>query len=221
MKKTNKSEKYADASNKYVLAKCIKSITEMDYSDMELHKIIEFYLLQAPVMTEKKADCFGHKRLKDYGWNGNGDMTNLEKSLLNMAGMDSFNFIKAPEIKKTLEKVNLNDEICFEYPRAVLQQKYKIKIEEGGSVSIPNGETKMECLFRHVRNSLAHNRTYYKNRHLLLEDFDEKSNKVTARILIHRDTLLSWIKVITRQDNIQTDLKCAESFSNRAEERSA
>lgn len=109
-----------------------------------------------------------------------------------------------------MERQNLR--ICVECPRGVLKWRYKSIITEDEDVmfiSSPNSnssqdddetndqhETMLSCLFRHIRNSFAHNNTYFfENGNLLLIDFDGK-NKVSAMLLIRQQTLFDWMALI-------------------------
>ena len=56
--------------------------------------------------------------------------------------------------------MDLADEICIQHPRAVMKQNCSVSIQEDGTTIINQNETRMECLFRHIRNSFAHNHTY-------------------------------------------------------------
>ena len=50
-------------------------------------------------------------------------------------------------------------------------------------------------IMAHIRNALAHGNTYFfENDFLMLEDlsFD---NKITARMIFHKSTLVSWIRL--------------------------
>ena len=187
---------------KVELCKCIKSIVDMNYTEKQILEILDFFLFKAPVLKNGKADdMFGSKTLKFYGWVGNSDMIRLEGLLLQAAGMSAFCLIKSDDIVNTLDSMNLTEKICVEHPRAVLKQNFKVTVLEDGTAVIAQQESRLECLFRHIRNSLAHNHTYlFENNNILLEDCEE-NGKVSARILIPRDSLLEWIKIIRRDNN--------------------
>lgn len=185
---------------KVEIKKYIKPLTEMEIDKDKLLELIVFYLFNAPVLSASKPkNDFGLKSLKDYGWVGNSDMVKLEGRLLRAAGLGMFCFIKSDSINQTLESMDLQDKICIEHPRAVLKHNCSPQLREDGSFSITQHETRMECLFRHIRNSLAHNHTYFfDNGYVLLEDCDD-SEKVTARILIPKDALIEWVSIIKQK----------------------
>lgn len=184
----------------------IHLISHAGYSAQECKEIIEFYLFNAPILTGDKNNRFGLKSLKDYGWHGNSDMCKLEKELLRAANMNSFCFVRSSSISLTLNQMLLGtNNWCVSHPRAVLKQDFNCNVLEDGNAEIANKETRMECLFRHIRNSLAHNRVYvFDNGNIVLEDADEKNETITARILLNKSTLSEWIKVIkkTKTDQI-------------------
>jgi len=183
------------------------------YTDEEFKSIIEFFVLNAPVLKADKTDDFGLKSLKNFGWYGSSGMNKLECELLKASQLPFLCFIRSSSINATLEQMNLNDQICIEHPRAVLMQNYSFSILENGVPKIENAETRMECLFRHIRNSIAHNHTYvFDNGFIMLEDYDSKSKEVTARILIHKTALLRWIHVI-KKDNAHWEQPASECQS--------
>lgn len=165
-------------------------------------KIFDFYVSKAPVLKNDKKDTegFGLRSLKDLGWIGNTGLGRLEAELISKADLTLY-FIRSESIGSTLEAMNLDGSICIEHPRGVLQQKTNVILKENGEVSITPGERRMECLFRHIRNSLAHGRTYYfNNGFIMLEDIDDNSKK-TARLLLKFQSLIDWIEIIEHPDN--------------------
>lgn len=176
----------------------ICSIADAGYSDDEFKSIIEFYVLKAPIMKSDKSDSYGLKNLKEYGWFGNAGMNELERKLLKSSNIPSFCFIRSTTIKDTLENMLLGDaNWCVEHPRAVLKQDFTTKVFENGKVEVDTSETRMECLFRHIRNALAHNHTYvFENGNIVLEDVDNQNHTISARILLKKETLLQWIEII-------------------------
>ena len=115
------------------------------------------------------------------------------------ADMGIFCFVKSDSIDSTLDNMNLGERICINHPRAVLKQNYSVSIQEDGNVLLSQKETRMECLFRHIRNSFAHNHTYcFENDSVLLEDCEE-NGKISARILMPKQALIDWIYIIKKE----------------------
>lgn len=182
----------------------IKSITDMNFDNKQVIDILDFYLFHAPVLKSgKDADEFGLKSLKNYGWFGNSAINKLEGQLLKASSIAVFCFIKSDSIIHTLESMDLADEICIQHPRAVMKQNCSVSIQEDGTTIINQNETRMECLFRHIRNSFAHNHTYlFDNDNILLEDCDE-SGKISARILMPKNALIEWMDIIKKTNEKQ------------------
>ncbi len=199
----NENYKHSCNSQKVCLVNHIASLSAA-YTDKEFKSIIEFYVFAAPILKSDKPDAFGLKNLKDYNWKGKADMSKLERELLRASEMSGFYFIKASTISGTLAQMDLVDCVCVEHPRAVLMQNYSITVFENGRAVLNNSETRMECLFRHIRNSIAHNHTYvFRNDMILLEDTDQ-NNTITARIMLKKNALLDWINIVSRQNNVIT-----------------
>ncbi|MBQ8323795.1 MAG: hypothetical protein IJX82_01425 [Clostridia bacterium] len=202
MAKMETNENYTHACNSKLTnpENYICSIADAGYTNDEFKAIIAFYVLHAPTLKSDKSDSFGLKNLKDYGWRGNSDMNKLERELLKASGLQSFCFIKSSAINNTLEQMQLGTSAwCVEHPRAVLKQDYTVTIAENGKAEISNSETRMECLFRHLRNAFAHNHVYvFTNGNILLEDIDGPNKIITARILVPKISLLNWINIVKK-----------------------
>lgn len=199
-KEFNENYQHCCDGPKYNIENYIKPITSAGYSDSELKKVFDFFLLQAPILKNNKEGKFG-KNLMQYGWKGKPDINMLESKLLRSSAMQMFCIIRANTITSTLEAMNLSDCICIEHPRAVLKQDFSVTVMENGEVKIVPKENRMECLFRHIRNAIAHNHTYvFDHDMIMLEDIEQDTGKLTARILIKRETLLTWINIVKKQD---------------------
>ena len=198
-----RNDMHACDGKKERMDRCNVSLADIPANSDEVSMIWDFYVSHAPVIEDKedKDKKFGLRELKDYDWKGSGDATELEKELLKVAGLGRFVMIKADEIDETLQMMDLGvpGEICLEHPRAVLKLECSVSFKEDGRCEIKPREKRMACLFRHIRNSLAHNRIYLSENGemILLEDFDNR--KVTARILIKCRTLLDWIGVVDKK----------------------
>lgn len=87
--------------------------------------------------------------------------------------------------------------MCTVHPRCVMQWNAKVELMENGTTRVSACETRMERLFRHIRNSLARSLTFVFNAGtVLLEDRTADSNHVAARILLRKQTLLDWIDAV-------------------------
>ena len=167
----------------------------------EINMVWDFYVSHAPIKKDKteKGNGFGYRSLAEFGWRGTGGLTELERRLIKAAGLGHFVMIKADEITETLESMNLNGEICWKHPRAVLKRNFKVKVHESGEISVDATESRMLCLFRHIRNALAHNRMYFSEdgTMVLLEDAED-GGRLTARILIPIHSLVEWIEIVDK-----------------------
>lgn len=176
-----------------------ESIIQSTLTTDEINAVFDFYVLHAPILKSgsDKTDDFGIKSLGEYGWYGNCRLSELERNLLKSGDVHRFVMIRADSINETLENMGLKDDICIKHPRAVMQQNFKVTVKENGEVKLEERETRMQCLFRHIRNSIAHNRTYlFENGEMILLEDADTDKKVTARILIKVKTLIDWIEII-------------------------
>lgn len=139
----------------------------------------------------------------------------IEETLIKMGFVDSKTIRGAKN--DIVQRQNLN--ICIDCPRGVLKWRYKSVITEDEAIQFVYSansntpqeedetnkfhETMLSCLFRHIRNSLAHNNTYFfENGNLLLVDFDT-NKELSAMLLIRQQILLDWMNLIIAgpQDN--------------------
>lgn len=201
-KHTNENYVHNCGSQQMDITAFAKSIVNMGFQQQECLDILTFYLFNAPVLKSNKTDDqFGLKSLREYGWVGNPDMSKLEGRLLKSAGIGMFCFIKSDSISETLESMNLGQKICIEHPRAVIKQNYNVVVREDNSVCITKQETRMECLFRHIRNAFAHNHTYdFNNGMIMLEDCDD-NGKISARIIFPKRSLIDWRRIVKREED--------------------
>lgn len=128
------------------------------------------------------------------------DNDGLKKELENSANFEfgGFCIIRAKSITHTLKAMNLSDShICISHPRAVLMRDYKVEVNENEELKYGFKELEIDAIFRHIRNAFAHGNTYFfDNGNILLEDKD--GNKITASILVGKQTLLDWIFIVDK-----------------------
>lgn len=184
------------------------SIADCDYSLVQLKAILDFYLTHTPIKSDEKKSTNGQpvRHLSDYNWKGSSDLTKLERSLLSSSGIPSFVMLKSDSIEGTIQSMQLGNPLCIQHPRAVMSINKKISIREDGKVAIEATETRLACLFRHIRNSIAHGRNHlFSSGNLLLEDGD--GERITARILIPQDALVKWIALVDQDGAFYPELK--------------
>lgn len=137
------------------------SFSQIDYTDREFKEIVCFYVLHDFSSKKDDSDISEPQSLKEHGWKGKAILSKLEREFLRKSDIPSFCFIKAPSISETLEQMTLGEKnCCIEHPRAVLMQNYKVDVYQSGEMKMNEKETRMSCLFRHIRNALAHNQIY-------------------------------------------------------------
>ena len=141
--------------------------------------------------------------IESCGWHDTQSKTDgfpaLESELASAAGISAFCIIRNKTIKDTLSQMDLaNDRICVSHPRAVLSQNFTYESDENETVKIKSGESRINAIFRHIRNSFAHGNTYFfPNGNCLLIDKD--GSKTTAAILIPKQALWDWISIVDRK----------------------
>ncbi len=170
------------------------------YTPEQFKTIIDYYVSKAPVLKNNANNSdFGLRSLANIGWRGSSALGKLEKELIRVAAL-TLVFLRSDSIDNTINSMNLDSKICCVHARGVLKQGFKLNAKENGEIKVSNSETRMECLFRHIRNSLAHGRTYiFNNGFIMLEDADE-SGVMSARLLIKAQSLIDWMEIIDNPD---------------------
>lgn len=175
-----------------------KSIYDSNFTFEQVSMIWDFYVARSLAGTGVLTIP-----IEEYGWSTRINNINgcniLEKELVNAAGIENIIIIKGNSIRlDTLKNINLfGENININNTCIVLQQNVSISINEKEEVEITNKETRINCLFRHIRNAFAHGNTYFfDNDYLMLEDRENKNIK--ARILVKQKCLLDWIKIIDK-----------------------
>ena len=146
-------------------------ILPFEIADEKLKKLFSFFLHLAPTINSSTAVDIPVSRLTE-NWN-----TYISTFSLNTYAFISSNCV----FKKYLEKYNLGN-------RNTVNRKTKSFVCKTKDKS----ETEYESIFRHLRNSIAHNNVYIINagnrKFILFEDFNQNKNQ-SARILLSQTDL--------------------------------
>jgi len=95
-------------------------------------------------------------------------------------------------ISVALKKCGMEGDIfCVKCKRLVCRKKSK-------------EESNLDCLLRHIRNSIAHGYVYYvgdkKTKHIVFDDYNKRHN-LSARIICVQSDLENWKTILNKQRN--------------------
>lgn len=176
----------------------MNQLFDSSFSINELAEIFDFYLVHTPIKRDEKAKDDKNRYLGDYGWKGGSELSKLESKLLKASGIPSFVILKSSCIDSTLAAMRLTGEICPSCPRAVLKLNCKVRLKENGQVSVVSSESRLACVFRHIRNSIAHGQVFgLGNRMIYMLDKDDNGEK-SAAMVINQRTLFNWIRIVDK-----------------------
>lgn len=159
------------------------------FNNADLNRIITFFVFHSPC---SKLSAMS-KSLERYGWNNPWKNPQLLQRKLKIVSNND-NLIFSSEtidnMKQALEKANLLDDI-----------KANINLER---IAIYNSEkNQFMSIFYHLRNAFAHGRFNMFDVGLddyvfIFEDISKRinMNKVTARMILRKSTLIKWIDLI-------------------------
>jgi len=179
---------YADFKAKWVKDISIKEIMNDDFS-----RILSFYLFHSPVRGLSAMS----KELNDYGWHvawGKEYKLNVQLKKLTNNEKLIFSVNAYSKMDDALTKADLLDK----FPSNLSKERIAIyNIKKNQFISI----------FFHIRNSLAHGRFSIVNKNreyiFVFEDVvknntDLSKQKVSARMILKKNTLLKWMELIER-----------------------
>lgn len=154
-------------------------IVPFDIENEKLKKLFSFYLHKAPtIKSHSKSDipsCGLEKCWSDFI-----EQNNLKK-------VDFHVYSEGSKKDEHLKKYNLQDdsEVNRRSKRFICYKKSQ--------------ESDMECLLRHLRNSIAHSCVYVYDKsnrlYILFEDYNSK-DKLTTRILLNQTVLTELRKIL-------------------------
>lgn len=173
-------------------AKWIKAPIDEKLKNEDFRKILDFFVIHTPC-EELSARA---KTLNSYQWENTYP---LKKGMRVVPLKDSiFSFgEKWEEMKDCLAEVNLqkNFPSALEIERGCLYKKSK--------------QNQLDCIFYHIRNCFAHGRFNISENNgdwtFVLEDWGTK-NRVSARMILKKSTLLKWIEIIEGGEKTLTEL---------------
>lgn len=174
-----------------------KSINETGFTPEQISVIWDFYVTKSIAKTASQ-----RRLISDFGWK-----QIPWKQMVKTAGISEKNIkiLLANSINNTLSAFDLqifegkgekrkNIPIEIDIPKIVCLTPFKISDEEAPKADF--GEA--ESVLTHIRNSFAHGMTYFfDNKNVLFEDKDQRGN-ISARMILHRHTLLDWIELIDK-----------------------
>lgn len=185
----------------------IKSIISNEYNDIELQRIVLFYVIHTPCSNIS----YSSKTFKSYGWKKDVWQKGvLKRNLFNVAGLEN---------GKTFYSVTKTEDIKGMFKTAKLSSKfYKNRDIERIAIYQPSGYNNFTGILYHIRNSLAHGRfTIYPAKkpdnpdeiYFVMEDGVKKGDKfyVRARLVLKRSTLLEWIYIIENKAQEYQEVK--------------
>lgn len=159
------------------------------FNNADLNRIITFFVFHSPC---SKLSAMS-KSLEKYGWNDPWKKPQLLQRKLKLVSNNDnliFSSKTIDDMKQALEKANLLDDI-----------KANINLER---IAIYNSEkNQFMSIFYHLRNAFAHGRFNIFDVGLddyvfIFEDISKRinMNKVTARMILRKSTLIKWIDLI-------------------------
>lgn len=151
----------------------------------KLNKLFNYFMYKAPNINSELSPCIA----KEY-----------HNKILKEMLKDNKNFIfcqQNVDIDKECSKVALNGQrICVRCKRFVCKRSTRHFKRDEERV-----ETNLECLLRHIRNSIAHGHIYVRHGgnyiSVFLEDQNSKKN-ITSRIVCCQADLDKWKKILEK-----------------------
>ena len=148
-----------------------------EIEDVELRQLIDYFQFRAPGISSEQSfeiPSVQHQIVYDELFNNR----NYEATDFFQSNKTIIKHLKMNHLEK--------NSVCIKCKRFVC------RLDSGE-------ETKLSCLLRHIRNSIAHGRIHLvkdKGYYFLFEDVNRKS--ITARIICNKEDLKSWRKILNQ-----------------------
>lgn len=150
-------------------------------------KLVDFYQLKCPYAKsdESRATSAVAMNLSDKGWEREKLhllMQWIASKFVNESRL-SLSFKVSENVNKTTRELGLDIDSPAVLPcRGVLQINNKAGVSESGECKVKLNEAYATCLFRHIRNSIAHaNYMVTESGHVLLLDASSKPNTAAKK----------------------------------------
>ena len=197
-----------DNSTENTKPKTSKSILT-DLEDEYKFTTDEYIILHLFYITHCMSNSASNKckSLIDYGWTKNNIVDSGAKNELQ----------KIFDIENT-SQFDISGDNKSEKSLDALKNKYNLLpskldkdfIQEKGFIESNKNDNGYVCLFKHIRNCLAHGRyklVYSKDnvKMVIMED-KNSDNKITARLVLKLDTLIGFIHTIDKNNLLESEL---------------
>ncbi len=163
----------------------IYKIIPFDGENTKLWEYFNYFLYKAPNI-ESDASINILKELHEEVFN----------QLIEVAKIESYSIPNYnARNEKALRSQNLfGNELCLKCKRMIIKRKK----HDSKSVA----ETNMECLLRHIRNSIAHSRVYVAKDNncskIIFEDAAQRKGPANTRIVCVQNDLKKWKEILSR-----------------------
>lgn len=157
------------------------------FNDPDLFRIVVFYVFHSPC---KNTSAIG-KTLQEYGWSDPWKKPYCLNEQLKQASTNCkliFSANKLDQMDEKLKEASLYDD----FPSDLSTERICVHDCKKNQIM---------SMFRHIRNAFAHGRLNMREVNgecvFVMEDLgDRKKDKVSARMILRKSTLLKWIDII-------------------------
>ena len=165
-----------------------KRIPAKQYGQKDIIRIITFFVFHSPCAGTSAQG----KSLAEYGWHTPWKKPYYLNKQLKQTATNQ-NLLFSASKYEILERT-LSEHDCDEHFPPDNKMEAAFFYLDG-----KKDKSQFLCLFRHIRNAVAHGRVRIinagKNTAFVFEDVNPK-NKISARIILRKSTLLKWIDMI-------------------------
>ena len=194
-----------------------KSINETNFTDEQIKMIWDFYVTKSVASSASQKRTISDYGKKQFPWKEMLKVANISNENVKILFADTIDKTLANKDLITSEKKGkstVNKAIEIDVCKIVCVRRYTIADEDEPTPT--NGVGKVECVLTHIRNAFAHGNTYFfDNGNVLLEDRTSGSTgKITARIIIHKQTLLDWISLIDKDHRFYILRNVSDNYGN-------
>ena len=159
-----------------------------NYNDNNFNKIRLFFLDSLPYFGKMKVSSTQSIDDHKLGWKSQY-VTKLFDIMLNNSSIDN---------RWSVIKNSKNHKIFFTKLKNEKIHNKTLKLNELVHVEKVSSDNKVLCIFRHIRNSIAHGRYKKIGEYIFFEDLSRSGNVITARIVLKEETIIKWITIFSK-----------------------
>ncbi len=156
-----------------------------DYNDKVFNQVRKFYLDSLPFFGNNSPSSTQSINANKRGWKQHSVNKLYMEMMKQLSIEDNVWLVKSSKTHSDIQKKLSENKV----------HGISLQMNEFICVEKLSSENRVSCIFRHIRNAIAHGRYKKKDGLVLFEDMSRNGKNITGRLLLKEETLISWIEI--------------------------